>query len=282
MQPKWLYQFLLNPGTIRPQENWMRLRMPKFNMSPDEAMALVNYFGAADKRSNPGAGLTTPYLRIEQNDAKYWHNANEDYVKHLAAAAGPDGKGLDQRARDLLTDLKVGVQQKLDKVNADAMSAQGADKDRLTKEAADLKAVIDKWDKQIMASDFADLKNQWKSDDAYAADAYRLVTANPSICTKCHNIGSVKAASPQGPDLGHAWERLRPEWTYQWVGNPERMFAYSPTMPQNFPNDKTDYNQYLAGDPRPCAGRAGCPDGPSAARSSACEPRNRAELTGGK
>src|SRR5207302_5912377 len=71
VQPKWLYQFLLNPGTVRPQEK-MKLRMPKFNMSGDEAMALVNYFGAADKLNNPGAGLTYPYLAIEQGDAKYW------------------------------------------------------------------------------------------------------------------------------------------------------------------------------------------------------------------
>ncbi len=92
VQPKWLYQFLLNPGTIRPQQNWMRLRMPKFNMSPDEAMELVNYFGAADQLSNPGAGLTTPYLRVEETDPKYWRDANQDYLKRL-----PDDKGLDER-----------------------------------------------------------------------------------------------------------------------------------------------------------------------------------------
>ncbi|HVS36581.1 MAG TPA: hypothetical protein VMS17_13535 [Gemmataceae bacterium] len=282
VQPKWLYQFLLNPGTIRPQEHWMRLRMPKFNMSPDEAMALVNYFGSTDKRSNPGAGLTTPYLRIEQNDAQYWRDANEEYLKRLSAGA-QDAKAQDQRAKDLLTDLKTGVQQKIDALNAAAATAQGADKDRLTKEAADLKAVIDKWDKQIASNDFTDLKNQWKSDDAYSADAYRLVTANPSICTKCHNVGAVKAAVPQGPDLGHVWERLRPEWTQQWIGNPERMFSYAPTMPQNFPNDKADYTQYLAGSPR---------DRVRAARDVLMDlprlealPANRAtraEITGGK
>ncbi len=59
VQPKWLYQFLLDPGTVRPPDR-MRLRMPKFNMSGEEAMALVNYFGAADKLGNPGAGITYP------------------------------------------------------------------------------------------------------------------------------------------------------------------------------------------------------------------------------
>ena len=40
VQPKWLYQFLLNPGVVRP-DDYMILRMPKFNMSPDDAMALA-------------------------------------------------------------------------------------------------------------------------------------------------------------------------------------------------------------------------------------------------
>ena len=36
VQPDWLYKFLLNPGPVRP-ESYLLLRMPKFNMSPEEA-----------------------------------------------------------------------------------------------------------------------------------------------------------------------------------------------------------------------------------------------------
>ena len=43
-QPKWLYQFLLNPEPIR---KMVVLRMPKFNMSPDEAQTLVDYFAGS-------------------------------------------------------------------------------------------------------------------------------------------------------------------------------------------------------------------------------------------
>ena len=52
-QPGWLYQFLLNPIQLRPLAV---LRMPKFSLSEDEAMALVNYFTAVDRRTNPGIG----------------------------------------------------------------------------------------------------------------------------------------------------------------------------------------------------------------------------------
>ena len=55
VQPKWLYQFLLNPGAVRPQEK-MKLRMPKFNMSDEDAMTLVNYFGGVAQAEQPRRG----------------------------------------------------------------------------------------------------------------------------------------------------------------------------------------------------------------------------------
>ena len=73
-------------------------------------MTLVNYFGAVDKQSNPGAGVTYPYLKIEQIDARYWEDRNKEYLARLKAVGGADGKGLDQRAKDLLGDMKKGVQ----------------------------------------------------------------------------------------------------------------------------------------------------------------------------
>src|SRR5262249_36612535 len=36
VQPDWLYKFLLNPTEIRPHD-YILLRMPKFNMSPEES-----------------------------------------------------------------------------------------------------------------------------------------------------------------------------------------------------------------------------------------------------
>jgi hypothetical protein len=50
VQSAWLYEFLLEPYPIRPA---VVLRMPKFNMSPDEASSLVNYFAAVDGADYP-------------------------------------------------------------------------------------------------------------------------------------------------------------------------------------------------------------------------------------
>ena len=44
VQPAWLHDYLLQPSVIRPASV---LRMPKYNLSPDEAAKLADYFAAA-------------------------------------------------------------------------------------------------------------------------------------------------------------------------------------------------------------------------------------------
>lgn len=56
-QPAWLYNYLLSPATIRPS---LTMRMPRFQFSPDEAAALVDYFAAA-------GGVDFPYAAGPEN-----------------------------------------------------------------------------------------------------------------------------------------------------------------------------------------------------------------------
>ena len=50
VQPGWLYEYLLEPSVIRPAAV---LRMPKYNLSTDEAGKLVDYFAAASGAAFP-------------------------------------------------------------------------------------------------------------------------------------------------------------------------------------------------------------------------------------
>lgn len=50
VQPDWLHEFLLEPYPIRPAAI---LRMPKFNLSSEEASTLVDYFAAVDNEQYP-------------------------------------------------------------------------------------------------------------------------------------------------------------------------------------------------------------------------------------
>ena len=61
VQTPWLYQFLLEPAKIR---YTTVLRMPKFNMSEEEARVLANYFAAAD-------GAEFPYQENMASEADY-------------------------------------------------------------------------------------------------------------------------------------------------------------------------------------------------------------------
>ncbi len=94
-QPEWLYEFLLNPFQVR---KMTVLRMPKFNLSGNDAQSLVDYFAAVERQQNVGIGLTYPYEQIKQQDAAsaaYFKQKSLEYVARLKTV--PDssrgGKG---------------------------------------------------------------------------------------------------------------------------------------------------------------------------------------------
>lgn len=78
VQTEWLYRFLREPGQIRFLKTG--LRMPKFNMSSDEARILANYFAAAD-------GAIYPYEAIPQSDQGYLAEMQELFTKNHAERA---------------------------------------------------------------------------------------------------------------------------------------------------------------------------------------------------
>ncbi len=74
VQTPWLYQFLREPYRLR---QTTVLRMPRFNMSSDEAQTLANYFAAAD-------GEPFPYQKIPERDPGYLSAQSTQYEKYLA------------------------------------------------------------------------------------------------------------------------------------------------------------------------------------------------------
>lgn len=69
VQTPWLYSFLKNPYQIR---HTTVLRMPRFNMSDDEARALANYFAAYD-------GAPYPYQDIPERQPAYLSAKNGEF-----------------------------------------------------------------------------------------------------------------------------------------------------------------------------------------------------------
>ena len=201
VQPDWLYKFLLEPTVIRPEVT-MLLRMPKFNMSPEESKAIVNYFAAVARSTNPGAGVTFPYLTIDQREKNYW-----------TRIAGRH----DAEAKAELTSAQAEVKR------------LAAGKDEATRK---------KWEDRVkLIQGQLDLKPKAGSKvaDLYSRQAYQLLT-DKNLCLQCHTVGTIAIDKPQAPNLALAAERIRPEWMEMWIANPKRMFTYEPIMPVNFPN----------------------------------------------
>jgi hypothetical protein len=67
VQTPWLYRFLKNPEQLR---FTTVLRMPKFNMSDEEAQTLANYFAAVEN-------VPYPYQRIPQQEPTYLAHRNQ-------------------------------------------------------------------------------------------------------------------------------------------------------------------------------------------------------------
>ena len=77
VQPDWLHSFLLDPHTIRPATF---MRMPKFNMSPAEATALVNYFAARDHAQ-------FPYEFVQRKSTRHLDDLEAAYVEQAGVEA---------------------------------------------------------------------------------------------------------------------------------------------------------------------------------------------------
>jgi hypothetical protein len=246
VQPGWLFQFLRNPYRIRPQ---VILRMPKFNMSEDDARALVNYFNGGDRTGNPNYGLVYPYTVVRQQQEEFWREKAREYKQRL----GKDK--LEERAKQMeplwaqaVNDELAEAKRRLEftkdaltaakKAEADAPADKKADAkataDTLAGNVTDLEKRVKDLQNRVDKKDFAELRKQWEDTGVYAADAYRMVANPKSICLTCHRMGSGGPTKPQGPPLDAVSSRLRPDWTLLWTGDPVKMFPYTNKMPPNF------------------------------------------------
>lgn len=284
VQSQWLLGFLKNPTQVR---RMSILRMPKFNLSQKEAEALVDYFGAVERIANPGVGLY-PNENIPQQaplDDPFWSDRNKEYVKRLKAS-GPDKDGPNwykKRLTDYEGTFKLAAEQtaqalkvEIDraKQQKDALAKQraaideklkkpkdNAEKIAMEKLADDLKVggqtmddLLGVLEKNLKQTEPDTFKKAWEEQDAYAADAYRLIV-NKAMCLQCHEIAGYKSSNPttQGPPLALAHQRLRPGWMYRWIATPQRHLTYESLMPVNFPKLKAgespQYQDILSGQP---------------------------------
>ncbi len=277
-QPDWLYRFLIDPHQIR---NMIKLRMPKFNMSSEEAKILVEYFEAVERLSNPNQGLDA--FDVARTD-DYWAAKNREYLQRLKTTKTKDNSKSvyelrledqmrptwKQTVKDLETEKKdytnrASAAKKKSEELQKEFEKLGADKEKLAEKAklegqvGSAKDDLRYWENKIVAVEKTlasvnpdELEKAWLAKDAYITDAFRLVTTSKQ-CLSCHAIGDqgtqeVSLLVNMGPSIERAHARLRPTWLKQWIANPHRFLQYPSIMIQNFPsNEKTMVpgDQYL-------------------------------------
>jgi mono/diheme cytochrome c family protein len=232
VQPDWLFRFLRNPTMIRPQfsrqgaieKGILALRMPRFNMSDEDAQAIVNYFAAVDRMDNPTFGVTYPYLNLSQRQDGYVRERNRQYMSGLPK--------LEPNLKESLKAAEAGLK----KAKAEEEKAPAAQKEEATRARKDAQKEVDG-----LLNLFKGLPQKLKSPDAFAVDSYHLLVAGrDGACLKCHNVGKLEASgSPQAPPLEIVYDRLRPEWMERWLANPRRLISYPSFMPANYPRVPT-------------------------------------------
>jgi mono/diheme cytochrome c family protein len=260
-QPEWLFRFLLDPPKIR---QTTVLRMPKFNMSEDEARTLVTYFAGVTRVNNPGVGLTYPYAALPQQkdfSDPIWRNKTRDYVKRVKASGAYEKRleELKPRWQQILTEQETRLKDARSRFKDAEARAEEAKKNKKDEAAgkatesarAAWESEVKRLEDVVKASALDKQQALWEQDQAYLTDAFKLVV-NRELCLSCHRIGDMdasKAQTEQGPALQLAHERLRPGWSERWLALPQRYLTYESVMPPPFLSNDKKYQDLFVGTP---------------------------------
>jgi mono/diheme cytochrome c family protein len=281
-QGDWLYQFLLQPEPIRKETV---LRMPRFNMAPDEAKGLVSYFAGVERLQNTGIGLAFPFDRIVQQedlDSPFWKERTAAYLPRLRQEKTKDLKGkemtlLEQRLQEMQPiwqqiykdnqDKLAAAKKSLAAANAKYEAVEKSKKDFADEQdynsaLQDAEGVRKVWEKEVnrledlvKAGSPKEQKAVWEDRGAYVTDGFRMLS---KLCVSCHQVGNLQPSDPsqlQGPSLNLAAKRLQPGWTERWIANPQRFLPYVTVMPANLARSFDDQGkeklqmQYLIAGP---------------------------------
>ena len=224
LQPEWFYSFLLDPVPLREQ---IRVKMQTFHYDDGEAAAIADYF--ANKADQDWPSRYANKLMVTQ----------EQTVDTLAQAMVSAGFKTNEKT---VAGIAAG--------NAISI-ATGLDE--LLRYGDELGFAMDARNgssyEAIMQRSSSVLEAILGSDEDFFNQVHQLATdgGGPN-CIQCHFLRGRPPTQDTpvawAPDLDHSRERLRPEWTRQWMIDPGRIYPGT-TMPANFALDSLQWQEYL-------------------------------------
>lgn len=235
LQRNWFYSFLLDPVTIRPQ---LRVHMPAFNITDEEAGAVADYFAhKAAKEADPR------YARAVR------------FAQGITPNRSMDGRGLPwPEVLNQMADSEiVSVEEFGDAINLSAKTVNYIESGY----APEIAANFPKYEKHAEEIGF---EASPPVDPSYERIPQRMPSyhsmedrgrdiANFGVkCFECHWLsdqGPTQLDSPiaWAPNLALAGDRLRPNWTRDWLWNPSMIYPGT-SMASNFASDPPVYQEY--------------------------------------
>ncbi len=228
VQREWFYRFLVDPVPLRQQ---VRVRMPTFSWAEGEAGAVADYFAHAAAEGWPARYARKLLLARGETP--------EDVALGMAGH-GITGCSADQ-VRGIAAGLPVETQAALQK-----LLAYGA--------AVGFEATpaVDPSYEAIPQRAPSTLDPQLDLHPRLYDEVYDLLEKGPN-CIQCHFLAgrAPTAETPLtwAPDLALTRERLRPDWTREWLTDPGRVYPGT-SMPANFPLGESVWQDLYPGTSR--------------------------------
>jgi cbb3-type cytochrome oxidase cytochrome c subunit/peptidoglycan hydrolase CwlO-like protein len=241
VQPNWFFGFLHNVEMLRP---WLQIRMPSFDLTDEQASALVEYF-AADSQDEAG-------------DVRQDLTPVIEYLKK--AHGGSNAAGSVVGDDDLSEAEKNWFYQRLLKPVAKNLTRWALDRNLVTvwdvdPDEVDAEDLPEGYQKVLTRATF--IKNLLDVDFPFTESPRPIVSQerfqlgeelfHTHNCLQCHVLGDPEVPGstrePTAPNLGLSYRRLRQDWVRSWVQNPA-WIQPGTKMPQIFPDGASSFMDF--------------------------------------
>lgn len=226
LQADWFHDFLLAPVPLRQQ---MRVKMPTFTYDEGEAGAIVDYFAQAANADWPVRTVRRFLLQTGMSP--------EDLAEAMLAD-GIQGASA-QEIQGMMDASSAEIESGLPKLLAylDAHPELGFE----------IAGPVDPSYESIPQRSPSIFQLEIENDPSFFQRIHDLTVQGPN-CFQCHFYrGQPPVAEGPiawAPDLDLTRERLRPDWTREWLTNPALIYPDT-SMPQNFKPGVDDWQQFL-------------------------------------
>jgi hypothetical protein len=244
VQHNWLHSFLNNVVMLRP---WLRIRMPSFHLTNEQATTIVDYFASLSQRE---AG----HLRGYFNPVQRYMDKKSDEMAEAGSQPAEGRLPGDEWYREpqFKEAARYLAQYTVDNRLKNPLDFHGDPSSDIIAQAytSALKQVMFIEDLYDVHYPFVSTPENKITEQTF--DLGRQLVIEDLDCLACHALGDpdVPGANknPTAPNLSLAHVRLRRDWVWRWMQEPA-WIQPGTKMPQWFPDGRSAFVDW--GDIRP-------------------------------